>query len=192
MLTARIFHRALGVVGLALILIILWNLRNMFFPVPQSYDDEQIQCFAAILRADTIGEESKDRPRAQELVADVVNRVRSRSEEHGTPLSYCGILQGAITLYPPGWKHSWFFIGRDADTIRNSRRYVGSPWIDAEEMARRLIGAAPEAEGCAEYIVRVEKRYSSVTGENTAARQIAKTMKPDPRLMDLKTEFYCP
>lgn len=190
MLTARIIHRAIGLASLVLILVILWNIREMFFPSPQSYSEEQVKCFAAILRADTINEEGGNRPRAQELIADVVNRVRDVS---GDRLTYCEILQGGITLYPPGWKHTLFFWGRDADTIRNSKNYIGSPWIDAEKRAREFLGADPDPDRCAKYIVRPDPWYNFWTNETTAAQQIEKTMKPDPQKEPgLKTKFYCP
>ncbi|MFZ2555476.1 MAG: hypothetical protein WAZ27_01335 [Minisyncoccia bacterium] len=180
-------YRLLGVGSLALVLVILWKISDMTSGFrPATYDEAQVQCLAAIMRADTYGEEAFDRARAQERVADVVNRVYAK-----TGLGYCEILQNAATLYPEGWKHRTLFVGRHAEAISKSPRYAGSPWIESLERAKRLIGA-PEASGCATRYVRIEKRYAWATGESTAAMQIAATMQEDDRGQKLKTKFFCP
>lgn len=180
-------NRLLLVVVLGLTLTIIWNVRDMFSVFrPATYDEGQVVCLAAIMRADTHGEDASDRARAQERVADVVNRVYAKSG-----LGYCEIMQNAVTLYPEGWKHRALFVGRHAEAISKSPRYAGSPWIESLERAKRLIGA-PEISGCATRYVRIEKRYAWATGESTAATVIAATMKEDERGQKLKTKFFCP
>lgn len=171
------------VCALALSAYIVWQLADFFRGV--TYDQAQLKCLAAMLRADTIGEAPENRSKAFALVADAANRRRSKG------ITYCANLEGALMLYPPGWKHSRWFIGRDADAIRLSRRYVSLPWIDVEDAAKRLYDAKPDPKGCAEYIVRIERRYDSFTGESDAAREIKK-LKLDPRqLPELRTTFHC-
>lgn len=180
-------YRLLRVGSLALILVILWKISDMTSVFrPATYDEAQVECLAAVMRADTYGEEAGNRAQAQERVADVANRVHAK-----TGLGYCEILQSAMTFYPEGWKHRALFVGRHTEAISTSPRYAGSPWIESLERAKRLIGA-PDASGCAMRYVRIEKRYAWATGESTAATQIAATMQEDARGQKLKTKFFCP
>lgn len=180
----KVVNRLLLVTALALCAFIIWNVRDMFYR-GVTYDEAQLKCLAALLRADAIGEEPENRPKAFALLADAANRRRIKG------ITYCANLQGAHMLYPPGWKHGLFFVGRKADAIKTSPRYAGIPWIDVEELAKRFYDAKPDPKGCAEYISRVERRYDSFTGESDAAREIEK-YRPDPRQPpELKTKFYC-
>lgn len=180
-------YRLLGIASLALFLLVIYNVRDMTSVFrPETYDKGQIACLAAIMRADTYGEEAENRAQAQGLVADVANRVHAK-----TGLGYCEVLQSAITFYPEGWKHRALFMGRHAEAISKSPRYAGSPWVEALERAKKLIGN-PDSSGCTTRYVRIEKRYAWATGEATAATQIAATMKEDGRGQKLKTKFFCP
>lgn len=171
------------ILALALSAWIVWQVRDVFRGV--TYDEAQLTCFAAIFRADLIGEDPKNRLKASVLLADAVNRRREKG------VTYCMNLSGAVMLYPPGWRHGLLFVGRDADVIRKSVRYAGLPWVEVEEMAKRHYFAKPDPKGCAEYIVRAERRYDFFTGESEAA-DIIKGYRLDPRQPpELKTEFYC-
>jgi hypothetical protein len=179
-------YRLLGIIGLILLIIVIYQVRDLFGVFrSETYDDSQVTCLAAIMRADTYGEETDQRARAQELVADVANRVHKK-----TGLGYCEILQSAATFYPEGWKHGVLFTGRYAEFISKSARYAGSPWAEALERAKKNIGE-PDPERCATKYVRIEQRYAWVTDETKAAQQIEKIMREEKTGPNLRTRFFC-
>lgn len=191
-------NRLLLVAALILGLLIVWTIKDMVTerPFEERYPAQQVECLAAILRADTYGETAAVRDRARILVADLVLRYRESTRDPNskkdTRVSFCTILETAVTLYPEGWVHSWTFYGRSLEAIKYSKRYPGSPWDDNVKHAREAIKRGLDPSRCAVKMTRVLRRYEFLTSEADAAKELLKTMKRDQEEPGIVGAFLCP
>lgn len=193
----------LAIAALMLALVFLGALYYVFFR-PVSLTERELEALAAVMRADTIGEDIKVRALAQDWVADVHLRLRanlaSQTKKKGSALevSFLELMQHAVPLYPPGWKHGLLFTGRNITAIKRSSRYAGSPWILMLDRANQKLAQGVDPSRCAEKYIRVERRYEFATGEDEAAAELLKLVhggkwKLDPKQpADLKMQFLCP